>query len=237
MTMGNGVLMTAHFEPSDAYLDQTCCTETCWMQRLSFTDAAGQPRQVPGAPNRPFIDPRMGQVIDRSTTPPGVGDNMPCYDLTYDEDPVPGTAVPISTPRGGGTYISDKPFVDRVISGQTIWPITVCFETLLMCKLPNMTYAIIGGFSWGFTISENPNQPGSPLVMPKGVLALSESVALKDSFNAALMQDFPGSMVICASPLWPDPLVVTVVVPGPGSGMLLVGALVCAARRRRACRT
>lgn len=211
-TLG-GVDFIAHYDLNANWSMQTCCSDLRWLQRVtSSTDTGFTP-----SPNRPFIDPRMGQNIGGPTP-----DNLPFYEFT-------GPNINNSGTRdGSGRYIFDSPRVllSRATPGMDYM---FCAESLVVCNAGNMMLGILGGISWGFTISTTDNM--NYTVTRKAVEMLTDSQALRDSFNTALMLDYPGWTIKDPATLWPD---LVPLPPASALGSTGLAAVVLTRRRRPA---
>src|SRR3954469_23734893 len=54
----SGVTFTAHYEVTDQNTLDDCCTQLRWLQLVTSSTGTG----FTPTPNRPFIDPRVGQI-------------------------------------------------------------------------------------------------------------------------------------------------------------------------------
>ncbi len=176
---GPGANIIAHWELNDAFKKQMLFKESNlrWLQRLTVSDAVGllTPR-----PNRPFIDPRQGQLTPGS--PDGVGDDLPFYDFSYPSlnDATKNENIKVN---GSGPYMRDDP---RAQVGQT--SIRFDFTTLVVGIQDDMRLTALGGFTWGFDVDRDAKHTLLPVQMLSAeVIGLGRFTNVNDS----LRNDFP----------------------------------------------
>lgn len=175
---GPGADIIAHWELADSFKTQTLFEESKlrWLQRLTVSDAVGllTPR-----PNRPFIDPRQGQLAPGH--PDGVGDDLPFYDFSYPSlnDATKNENIKIN---GNGSYLRDDP---RAQVGQR--PIRFEFTTMVVGIQDDMRLAALGGFTWGFDVDRDAQHTLLPVQMISAeTIGLGRFIGINDS----LREDF-----------------------------------------------
>jgi hypothetical protein len=153
----------------------------------------------------------MGQDLGGA----GVGDGLPFYDITYNS--VADRNTPANeVHNGSGPLYNDSP---RVLL--TRGPYSFMAETLLVCIEPDMMLGILGGVKWGFDIAAD-----MTTVTPHAMMALGDTMAIRDAFNTALALDFPGWTIKPSTTLWPDEQPqVGLTVPETRSASLLLMAM------------
>ncbi|MDX2038283.1 MAG: hypothetical protein SFX72_16660 [Isosphaeraceae bacterium] len=214
-----GVDIIAHYELNAEFAKFKACFEEknlFWLQKV---DSSGETGFTP-TPNRPFIDPRSDQ--------PGGFDALPWYDATFAT--LADANANTNRKFGSGPFIMDTP---RVLLERG--PYSFKAETLLVVEKDKMI-AILGGFSWGFSIAAD-----DMTVTKHPIAAIGDLAAAKTSFNTALAKDFPGYEIKDFEKIWPEVLrqgTPTVsLVPEPSTwvlGIASVAGLAPIARRRRA---
>lgn len=203
-----GVLIEASYMANDAFADQDCCTldDLEWIQVVN----SNKPTGFTPDPNRPFIDPRMGQGIGGGN----VGDGNPWYNQ--------GTEGPDFYDRPGV-------FQNRATADM---PYMFSATLALVCKNDtDKTMAILGGFTWGFTTTLN-NGMYSVAAKPTG--AIGDTMAVRTLFNTALDNDFADWNMIAGTEAWDDMEFTFTFVPTPGTMFIAAAGLCAIARRRRA---
>jgi len=185
-----GVHIQLHFAPNANFANQTHVTDVRWLQRVDSSKATG----FTPNPNRPFIDPRAGQIPE--------ADNLPFYEFTYNNaaDRASGAN---RVANGSGRFYTDSP---RVLLNRS--PYTFSGETLLVGiegDIANKKLAILGGVAWSFTFAGA--VPGVT-VTASNVTALADNNALRGNFNTALGLDFPGWTLIPPAQ-WDDQVTIT----------------------------
>jgi hypothetical protein len=176
---GPGANIIAHWALADSFKKQMLFAEPKlrWLQRLTVSDAVGglTPR-----PNRPFIDPRQGQLTPGS--PDGIGDDLPFYDFSYPslDDATKNANIKID---GSGSYMRDDP---RAQVGQT--SIRFDFTTLVVGIQDDMRLTALGGFTWGFDVDRDAKHTLLPVQMLSAeTIGLGRFINVNDS----LRNDFP----------------------------------------------
>jgi hypothetical protein len=189
-----------------------------WLQLVTSSTATG----FTPTPNRPFIDPRIGQVAGT--------DNLPFYDFTYP------TSALVGQNSGVGPYIFDMPAVlnSRAVVGT---PYSFLADTLLVCLYDDNSnpkqLIVLGGFEWGFTITAT--NPGPTYTSSTiGINGLPDTAQLRAKFNTALGLDYPGYQLVDPTGT-PCENCTFQVIPEPSPLYLFSGGLflVIAFRRRR----
>jgi hypothetical protein len=172
---GPGADIIAHWELADTFKKQTLFEESKlrWLQRLSCSDAVGllTPRL-----NRPFIDPRKGQLAPGH--PDGEGDDLPFYDFSYPSlnDATKNENIKIN---GSGAYLRDDP---RAQVGQT--SIRFEFMTLVVGIQDDMQFTALGGFTWGFDVDRAAKHTLLPVEMISAeTIALGRFTDVNDSLR------------------------------------------------------
>jgi hypothetical protein len=224
----SGATITAHYNISNNAALTACCdpANLRWLQLVTSSTATG----FTPTPNRPFIDPRTGQNIGS-----GVGDGLPWYDVTYPDN----TLTTIN--NGLGPYIYDQPRVNntRAVVGTDY---SFLAQTLLVCLYDNASdpkkLTILGGFQWGFTITNNGGAPATYTTSIMAARALADAAAIRTAFNTALTADFPGYQVVTCTGTNCENVTFTFV-PEPSTWLLLCSGIVFlivrSTRRTSAC--
>lgn len=200
-----GANLVMHYETNSNFGRQDCCKpgDLRWIQ-LAKPDPPG--KFFPGHPKGPFIDPENNPNLAIAGGHP---DNLPFYDVTYAKK---GDVGSNNVNRGLGPYFWDQPAASR-----DKWPVSVTFETLLVCvdMTPNsMRMSILGGVQWGYKIQpfgKNFTHSRIPITQ------LDDGANLRKEFNDALTTGYPGWEIVSQSDLWNGPPLSVDVVPEPSS--------------------
>ncbi|HWB53538.1 MAG TPA: hypothetical protein VG722_05070 [Tepidisphaeraceae bacterium] len=222
---GYGVQIQAHYT-----LDANPCCPAAnirWIQLIQLTDNSGNAKTfMPEFPYANFIDPRPGQDIGS----PSTGDDAPWYDVTYN------SATDTTLRRGSGPYFYDKP---SFLAGDA--PMRFTATTLVVCVTPadsnnfdeGGSMTILGGFTWGFTLTGNPAK-----TTPIAPTAVTDNAALRTAFNNALQNNDPGNTPgdfpewTVAANTGTCSLTVYVPLPGALPGGLVILSVVAVMRRK-----
>jgi hypothetical protein len=166
---GRGVEITANYTIDPDTLCPCPPEDMRWLQLIHLTDNAGNDKTfLPEFPNATFIDPQPGADIGG-----GPADSEPWYDPTYNNDPLgPGGGGAIQ--NGAGPWLYDRP---QFLAGDA--PMRFDAFTLVVCIDEDTdTAKMLGGFQWGFTLSNPGPTTGLLPIQP-----LTDSQALRDMFN------------------------------------------------------
>lgn len=207
-TLG-GLNFIAHYTTNAAFTADThvSVSDLHWIQRATSNKAT----VFTPVPNRPFIDPRVGQGIGGPTP-----DNLPWYEFTGP------SLTDFSIRDGTGAFIGDGAAAPLNLATAAM-SYTFVVESLLVGVFKGMkSMGILGGVRWGYTISV---VGGKPIVTALGTTMLSDSAALRAGFNTALNLDYKGWFIQDNSTLWPVPL--------PTPALLVACGLLCVAGPRR----
>jgi hypothetical protein len=175
---GPGANIIAHWELDDNFKKQTLFKESelRWLQLLSCSDKVAG---LTPTPNRPFVDPRKGQLA--SGHPNGEGDDLPFYDFSFPtlNDATKNENVKIN---GSGPYLRDDP---RALIGQT--SINFSFMTLVVGIQADMRATALGAFTWGFDVDKDGKHTLALLeTFPPANIGLGRFTTI----NEALQTDF-----------------------------------------------
>jgi hypothetical protein len=215
----SGATITAHYNITNAAALADCCDSANlrWLQLVDSSTGTG----FTPTPNRPFIDPR-------SAADGGIGDALPWYDFTY-------TDSTLATVNNGlGPYIYDQPRVNntRAMVGTDY---SFVAETLLVCLYDAAAnpkkLTILGGFKWGFTIT---NDGGAPATYTTAIMAatrLADGAAIRARFNTALGLDFAGYEIVSCTGTNCENVTLTAV-PEPSTWLLLCSGITFLVLRR-----
>jgi hypothetical protein len=215
-----GAELEMHYTLNDKFGIQECCKK----DDLRWIQLAMPSKPFPGYPDRPFIDPLKNQSILG-----GNSDNLPFYDVTYaNHRDVGGNKIN----RGLGPYFYDKP-----AASMNLWPVTVTFDTLLVCQdQSTMKMEILGGVQWGYSIKKRPKKDGGGFVgTTLKISQLDDSPGLEKQLNTALDLDYNGWKVVSQDKYCREPSESVNVAPEPSTALLAVlgAALGCGAWRPR----
>ncbi|MGE3818397.1 MAG: hypothetical protein AB7I30_03105 [Isosphaeraceae bacterium] len=212
-----GINLIAHYTLNAAFGQFSDCftaADVRWLQRVTSSAPTG----FTPDPNRPFIDPRVGQAG-------GPFDNLPWYDFTYNT--LANLNTDTNRQNGAGPWYTDNPRVNL-----NRGPYTFFAETLVVVQ-KNQMISILGGFSWGFSIGADQMTVTSLPITP-----LQDNAGLRASFNAALGVDYPGYTIKDFGDIWPNlpgtPTINTIPEPHVLQLAALGGGLLLLTRLRRA---
>ena len=178
-----------------------------------------------------FIDPIPGQPLG----PTEKADNLPFYDFTFNNLKDMGTVAP----NGTGTYFKDTPFLSwNLLKDNKAFPATETFQTVLVAlkDAPNKLL-VLGGFQWGFTLSQKAGVNTVTLMDPVATEVPSAKINYASWQTALNNETWDQKYTIAQAMCDSDAVLVSFSIPEPSAIVLAIigipGMIAVIARQRQ----